>query len=100
MHSGIVSPEGVWWKPVGKQEKRWVTIAFVWCLIMFAMMPFWHIRGGQNPTGVRSKVDAASFIQRVTRFVDEYKVGEENGYPVVAPPPGSDIYMYGQMWRW
>lgn len=100
MHSGIVSPQGVWWKPVGKQEKLWVTIAFVWCLIMFAMMPLWHLRGGQNPSGIRSKVEVPKYIERVNRFVKEYQVGEENGFPVVAPPPGSDIYMWGQMWRW
>jgi cytochrome c oxidase subunit 2 len=100
MHSGLVAPQGVWWKPVEKQEKVWVIIAFVWCLVLFAMMPFWHIRGGQNPSGVRSKVTASQFIERVTRFVAEYKVGDENGMPVVAPPPGSDIYMWGQMWMW
>lgn len=100
MHSGLVSPQGVWWKNVAKQEKIWITIAFVWCLVMFAMMPLWHIRGGQNPTGIRSKVSVADYIARVNRFVEDYKVGEENGYPVVAPPAGSEVYMWGQMWRW
>ena len=38
-HSAIVSPGGTWWLPAGKQEKRWVILAFVWCLILFAMMP-------------------------------------------------------------
>ena len=100
MHSGIISPKGNWWVPAGKQEKMWVTIAFVWCMVLFAMMPFWHLKGGQNPTGIRSKVSAADFSARVDRFVQEYKVGEEKGIPIVEAPPGSDIYMLGRMWQW
>lgn len=100
MTSGIVSPPGIWWTPAGKQEKRWVTIAFIWCLVLFAMMPFWHIRGGQNPSGVRAKVEPAAFEARLQRFIADYKVGEENGFPVVEPPPGSDVYLMGRMWSW
>lgn len=100
LHSAIVSPKGVWWSPVGTQEKRWITIAFIWCLILFAMMPFWHMKGGQNPTGIRSKVDPIEFAKRTDRFIQDYKVGEENGFPVVAPPPGSDIYLLARMWNW
>ena len=99
-HSAVVAPEGVWWKPAHSQEKRWIVIAFIWCLILFAMMPFWHIKGGQNPTGIRSKVDPQDFAARVARFTEEYKVGEDQGYPVVAPPPGSHVYLLGMMWRW
>ena len=100
MHSGIVAPKGIWWKPAGKQEKLWVTIAFVWCMVLFAMMPFWHLKGGQNPSGIRSRVDSAAFFERVNRFVEEYKVGEEAGIPVVQPPPGAEIYLLGRMWQW
>ncbi len=100
IHSSIVSPQGVWWKPVGAQEKLWVTIAFIWCLILFAMMPFWHLKGGQNPAGIRSKVDGEAFRERVNRFISDYRIGEEKGIPVVEPPPGSEIYLMGQMWSW
>ena len=100
MHSAIIPPKGVWWKPAGKQERRWVIIAFIWCMVLFAMMPFWHLKGGQNPSGIRTKVDPAAFAERVDRFVADYQVGEENGIPVVAPPAGADIYMLGRMWSW
>lgn len=100
MHTGIISPKGNWWLPAGKQEKRWITIAFVWCMILFAAMPFWHLKGGQNPSGVRSKVTPAAFSARVDRFVKDYQVGKEKGFPVVEPPPGSHIYMLGRMWQW
>ncbi len=100
MHSALVSPSGLWWKPAHKQEKRWVTISFIWCLILFGMMPFWHFKGGQNPTGIRSTVTPEAFSERVARFITDYKVGEDNGYPVVAPPPGSDVYLLARMWNW
>ncbi len=100
MHSGLVSPTGVWWKPVASQEKRWVLVSFIWCMVLFAMMPFWHIRGGQNPTGIRTKVDPAAYAARVERFIQEYQVGTEAGIPVVAPPPGADIYLLAHMWGW
>ena len=100
LHTAVVPPKGVWWKPTGKQEKVWIIIAFVWCMVLFAMMPFWHIKGGQNPSGIRSKVESKAFALRVKRFIDDYKVGEEGGIAVVKPPPGSDIYLQGTMWTW
>jgi cytochrome c oxidase subunit 2 len=99
-HSGIVAPQGVWWRPAGRQEKLWVAIAFAWCMVLFAMMPFWHIKGGQNPSGIRSRVTPEDYLARVFTFVEDYKVSEENGIPLVAPPPGSDVYLLAQMWRW
>lgn len=101
MHTtGVTPPQGVWWKPAHRSEKIWATVAFVWCLVLFAMMPFWHFKGGQNPSGIRSKVDPMAYAARVNQFIADYQVGEDNGIPVVAPPPGSDIYLIGQMWQW
>jgi cytochrome c oxidase subunit 2 len=100
MHSGIVSPKGVWWVKAHKAERIWVTIAFAWCMVLFAMMPFWHIKGGQNPTGVRHRVEPAAYEARTQEFIQQYQVDEDQGIAVVAPPPGSDVYMMGFMWRW
>lgn len=100
LHSALVSPRGVWWRPAGRQERMWLIIAFCWCMILFAMMPFWHLKGGQNPSGVRHKVEPKAFSERYQRFVEDYGVGEENGIPIVEPPPGADVYMVGQMWSW
>ena len=100
MHSALVTPPGIWWKPAGTQEKRWVLLSFAWCMVLFAMLPLWHFRGGQNPSGVRTRVEPTAYAARVGRFVEEFKVGEDNGFPVVQPPPGSDIYLLAQMWRW
>lgn len=99
-HTGIEAPQGVWWKPAQPGEKIWVTIAFVWCLVLFAMMPIWHLRGGQNPSGIRHRVDPDAFRERVAEFVASYQVGTEKGMPVVEPPPGSHVYLQGAMWAW
>lgn len=99
--TGVTPPQGVWWKPAHKSEKVWFTISFVWCLILFAMMPLWHLRGGQNPTGIRAKVDPADYLARVQQFVADYGTGEsESGIPVVAPPPGADIYLLAAQFQW
>ncbi len=38
---------------------------------------------------------------RTEEFIATYQVGEEeNGIPIVEPPPGSDVYLLGQMWLW
>jgi cytochrome c oxidase subunit 2 len=99
-HTGIEAPQGVWWLPVHRTEKIWVTIAFVWCMVLFAMMPLWHIRGGQNPSGIRHRVEPGAYAARVQQFIADYQVGVDNGIPVVAPPPGSHVYLQGQMWSW
>ena len=99
--TGVTPPQGVWWKPAHKSEKVWFTIAFVWCMILFAMMPIWHLRGGQNPTGIRAKVEPTAFLARMQQFVADYGTGEtENGIPVVAPPPGADIYLMAAQFQW
>ncbi|HSJ23140.1 MAG TPA: hypothetical protein VK929_00550 [Longimicrobiales bacterium] len=100
MHTGMVAPKGRWWVPAHKSEKVWFAIAFAWCMVLFAMMPLWHWKGGQNPTGIRAKVDPVEFRARVDQFVDDYQVDVLNGFPVVEPPPGSDIYLMGRMWSW
>ena len=69
--SAILPPtDRVWWKePLERTEIFWIVIAFVWCLILFASMPFWHLKGGQNPSGIRSKVDPMKFYERSERFI-------------------------------
>jgi cytochrome c oxidase subunit II len=45
-------------------------------------------------------VEPAAFNARVEEFIEEYQVGEDNGYPIVQPPPGSDVYLRASMWSW
>jgi cytochrome c oxidase subunit 2 len=98
--TGLVSPQGRWWVPAHRSEKVWFAIAFAWCMVLFAMMPLWHWKGGQNPTGIRRKVEPAAFQARTEQFVKDYQVGVMNGIPVVEPPAGADVYLMGRMWSW
>lgn len=99
-HTGLESPRGNWWKPAHRSEKVWVGIAFAWCMVLFAMMPLWHWKGGQNPSGIRRSVTPAAFMARTQEFITQYKVGEDRGMPIVAPPPGADIYLVGMAFQW
>ena len=100
IHTGLDSPQGIWWKPAHRTEKLWVTIAFAWCMVLFAMMPLWHFKGGQNPSGIRRRVEPTAFYRRTQEFITQYKVGEDHGIPIVAPPPGSDIYLMAMTYQW
>ncbi len=98
--TGLQSVPGVWWKPAHRAEKVWIGVAFVWCMVLFAMMPLWHIKGGQNPAGIRHRVQPEDYRTRVDEFIATYQVDTENGIPVVEPPPGSDVYLIAMMWQW
>jgi len=92
--------KGVWWKKVDASEKLWLGIALVWCLILFAMMPLWHLKGGQNPSFETYRTTAEQYMKKVDALVAKRKVGEEKGMPVVAPDPKEDVYMLGRLWQW
>ncbi len=95
----LAPPERIWWKPLGKQERLWVTISLVWCIFMFVAMVGWYFVGATNVPTETYRVDPAVFVEQVTAFTEQYQTGEENGLPVVSPPPG-DIYMWGRQWQW
>lgn len=96
----LTAPERVWWKPLGKQEKLWVSVSLVWCFILFLMMPAWKMLGKQNNPAETYRVTPVQFLQTANQFIEQYKVGEESGIPVVRPPAGSDVYLTARMWQW
>lgn len=95
----IQSPAAGWFKAPTGAERLWVGLALVWCLVMFLMMPYWHFKGKQNSTGESYRVVPMAFYERVNRFIETNKVGEENGVAIVEPAPGQDAYLMAQMWR-
>jgi cytochrome c oxidase subunit II len=99
-HTGLESPRGNWWKPAHPSEKIWVAIAFAWCLVLFAMMPLWHWKGGQNPSGIRARTTPEAFMTRVAEFTEQYQTGEDGGVPIVTPPPGADVYLAAFAYQW
>ncbi len=96
----IIAPEKDWFQAPSGAERLWVGVALIWCLIMFSAMPYWHFKGHQNSTGESYSVTPAAFIERVNKFVEARKVGEEKGVPIVEPSPGGDAYLLGRMWQW
>jgi cytochrome c oxidase subunit 2 len=108
-HSALVPPQGVWWLPAHRQERTWVLIAFGWCMVLFMMMPLWHFKGGQNPSGIRYRVAPDAYVARVERFVEENRQAgrvtdlttpQGGSVPMVAPPPGADVYLLARQWDW
>ena len=69
--SALVPPQGVWWKqPLDRVEGTWIAIAFIWCLIMFFMMPFWHVYGKQNLSNEAYKTTPEMFQATTQAMVD------------------------------
>ena len=102
--SAIQPPaEAVWWKqPLDKVEGTWIAIALVWSLIMFFMMPFWHIYGKQNLSSEAYRTTPQAYMAKTQAMVDQYTIRTETDaqLPVVKPPPGSDVYLLGRLWQW
>ena len=100
----MLAPERIWWKPMGRLEKTWLTVAFVWCVLLTLMMPLWYYMGHQNVPAETYRTTRDEYSAKVDAFVEQYKVGEEdvNGIklPVVSAPPGSDIYLRASAWQW
>tara|TARA_B100000959_G_scaffold46651_1_gene47526 strand:+ start:20 stop:565 length:546 start_codon:yes stop_codon:yes gene_type:complete len=92
----------IWWnEPIEKAELIWITIVFLWGLVMSFMMPFWHVVGSQNISTETYKTTPEKFMQQTQAFVDEYTVRMDDGprqYPVVKPPPGGDVYLVARLW--
>ena len=81
MTSYMPPSDRIWWKtPVGKEELLWIGIALIWCLIMFFMMPYWHIYGKQNLSNEAYQTNAVQFQSKVDAMVDQYQVREESGF--------------------
>ena len=96
-------PHRLWWKqPLDRVEGTWIAIAFVWCLVMFFMMPWWHVYGKQNLANEAYRSTPEMFQKKVDEMVAKYKVREETDarIPVVKPPPGSDVYLIARLWQW
>ncbi len=100
----ITPPENkLWWKePLHRMEIIWITIAFLWGLVMFSTMIYWHITGEQNLSNEAYRITPDAFAEKTEEMAEAYTVREEGdtGIPVVRPPPGSDVYLIARLWEW
>ena len=95
----MFSPKRIWWNPLGRLERSWLIIAFVWCIFLTAMMPIWYFLGRQNVPSTSYRVTPAQYTALAEEFNAKYTVGTEKGIPIVEPPPG-DVYIVAMAWRW
>jgi cytochrome c oxidase subunit 2 len=101
--SAILPPtERLWWKhPIDRVEGTWIVIALIWCFVMFFMMIGWHLWGRQNLSTETYRTTPDLFAAKAQAMVDKYTVRTETAdkIPVVAPPPGSDVYLIARLWN-
>jgi cytochrome c oxidase subunit 2 len=102
--SAILPPsDRLWWKqPIDKVEWAWIAIAFVWGMIMFGMMIYWHIYGKQNLSNEAYKTTPELFAAKAEKFIAENTIRTETDQdiPVVRVPPGGDGYLIARLWAW
>ncbi len=68
----------LWWnEPIHKSELLWITLVFVWGLVMTFMMPYWHVVGKQNLGTETYKTTPAKFQEATQAFVDKFTVRTE-----------------------
>lgn len=92
--------EGWFDKKISKDEKMWVAIAFVLCLLLFAWMVLWHVFGNQNPSNTTYRTTPEEFSKLHSEYIKKHLIGMDAGIPVVAPEPNSDVPLLAEMWRW
>ena len=92
-----------WWRePIERTEIWWIVLAFAWCIFMFTWMVGWHFVGPQNMSNEAYRTTVEAYSTKVDEMTAKYKIraDEATGEDVVAPPPGSDIYLAGMQWQW
>lgn len=95
--------ERLWWKePLHRMELVWIIIAFLWGLVMFFAMIYWHAFGAQNLSNEAYRIKPETFAAKTEAMAEKHKVREHEGtgFPIVHPPPGSDVYMLGRTFEW
>lgn len=90
-------------EPIERTEILWIVIAASWCLFMFCWMIAWHWIGNQNMANEAYKTTTEAYGKKVEDFTAKYTVRQDKSdpsLPVVAPPPGSDVYLAASRWQW
>jgi cytochrome c oxidase subunit II len=96
--STLLPPPRKWWTRLGPDERRWLLVAFIWCMILFTGMYVWLGIGDQQTPIESYRIDPADFGEETRAFIDEHQVGELDGVPVVAPPPGN-VYLQASQFQ-
>lgn len=102
--SAILPPsERLWWKAsIAKTEWAWIGIAFVWGMIMFVMMIYWHIYGKQNLSNEAYRTTPEMFAAKAEKFVAEntIRTETEGNIPVAKATADGEAYLTARLWNW
>lgn len=99
--SALAKPQGVWWERLGRDERLWVWLTVIWGIAMFLMIAFiWPLIGEEQNRLHSYRVDPAVFTAQTEAFIQQYQVGQLDGVPVVAPPPGGEVYLEARAFAW
>ncbi|MFP3949049.1 MAG: cytochrome C oxidase subunit II, partial [Longimicrobiales bacterium] len=96
MSSPLRSPDGDWWSvPVHGQEKAWLWLVGVTCIILFAWMVGWMLVGEQNPTGPTLRTSPEDFRAKVAAYLEESERTDQGTVPA-----GTEIFVGGVQFAW
>lgn len=99
--SSLAKPQGTWWRPLGRDERVWGALAVIWGLAMFMMIAFiWPVIGQEQNRIHSYRITPTDFAALTDQFITTYQTGELDGVPVVAPPPGSNVYLEARAFAW
>jgi cytochrome c oxidase subunit 2 len=97
MGYSFTAPDKNWARePIERTEVLWIVIAASWCLFMFVWMIAWHWIGDQNMRTEAYRTFPDVYAKKTEEFTKQYTVRQDASdpsLPVVAPPPGSDVYI-------
>lgn len=97
----LLSPaQGWYFKKVAKDEKMWMVISLLLCIMLFVWMILWHVYGRQNPSNITYRTNTTEYAKLAEAYVKKNMVGVDNGIPIVKPEPNSDVIVLAEMWRW
>ena len=101
----IRPPENrLWWnEPLHKPEIIWISIAFVWGLVMFAAMIYWHLYGEQNLSNEAYRIKPERLCRSAPRRWPRPTPCARRVTPAsrwCARRRASDIYMLARLWEW
>lgn len=97
----LLTPTEGWFdKKVSKDEKMWILISLVLCIVMFVWMIMWHVYGKQNPSSTTYRTSPVEFAKLGEAYIKQNMIGVDNGIPIVRPEPNSDVFIVSEMWRW
>jgi len=70
-------PERIWWNlPVARSEIIWIIVAFLWGLVMFSGMVYWHMEGEQNLSNEAYRIAPEAYLEKATAMVEQFEKGQ------------------------